>query len=70
MVQMAEEHGCQLEELDDTMLQEIDPRLNRDMVGDISIENCVNGRMSYGGTAPAEVRRQIDKGRRWLESLR
>jgi argininosuccinate lyase len=40
------------------------------MVGDISIQACVNGRMSYGGTAPAEVRRQIDKGRRWLESLR
>jgi len=30
------------------------------------MEGCVNGRVSYGGTAPTEVLRQIEAGKNWL----
>ncbi len=69
MVKACEEQGCQLEELEDDTLQKIDPRLSREMLGDISIPACVDARRSFGGTAPAEVRRQIAAGRQWLDTL-
>ena len=40
------------------------------MLGDISIEACINARKSFGGTAPSEVERQIKVGRDWLESVK
>lgn len=62
MVKACEKQGCTLEELSDQTLAEIDARLNREMLGDISMEACVNARSSFGGTAPSEVRRQIGVG--------
>ena len=60
---------CGLEELTDAELSAIDSRISRAMLGDVSITACVNARGSYGGTAPQEVRRQIEKERAWLEAL-
>jgi hypothetical protein len=31
------------------------------------MEGCAKGRVSYGGTAPIEVLRQIKAGKSWLE---
>ena len=59
MVRACEDQGCQLEELTDETLRAIDPRVTKEVLGDISIPACVNARKSYGGTAPSEVRRQI-----------
>ena len=70
MVKACEIKGCQLEELDEETLKEVDPRLNKDMLGDISIPACVDARKSFGGTSPVEVRRQISVGKKWLESIR
>ena len=50
-------------------LQAIDSRVTKESLGDISIPSCVDARVSFGGTAPSEVRRQIAVGRAWLESL-
>lgn len=69
MVKACEERGCQLEDLTDKELTEIDPRVNKESLGDISIRACVDARRSYGGTAPSEVRRQVGEGRKWLDSL-
>ena len=69
MVKYSENNNKQLENLTDEDLQKIDNRLNKSMLPDLSMEGCVNGRVSYGGTAPSEVRRQINKGREWIESL-
>ena len=69
MVKVCEGRGCQLEELTDAELSAIDSRISRAMLGDVSIAACVNARGSYGGTAPQEVRRQIEKERAWLEAL-
>ncbi len=69
MVKACEDRGCQLEELDEATLLQIDPRLNAQTLGDISIPACVDARKSFGGTAPSEVRRQIQVGRDWLETI-
>ena len=69
MVKVCEKKGCDFTDLTDEDLQAIDSRLTKGSLGDISIKTCVNARMSFGGTAPSEVRRQIAAGKAWLESL-
>ena len=69
MVKTCEHRGCDFEDLTDEELQAIDPRVTRESLGDIGIKACVDARVSYGGTAPSEVRRQIKEGTEWLESL-
>ena len=58
------------EDLTDEDLQAIDSRVTKELLGDISIKTCVDARVSFGGTAPSEVRRQIEVGRQWLNSLK
>ena len=69
MVKACEKKGCDLEDLTDEELQAIDKRVTKELLGDISIKSCVNARVSFGGTAPSEVHRQIEVGRQWLNSL-
>ncbi|MBR2547432.1 MAG: argininosuccinate lyase [Eubacterium sp.] len=69
MVQCCEEKGCQFEDLTDEDLSAIDSRINREMLGDVSIRACVDSRDSFGGTAPHEVERQIKAGRDWMNTL-
>ena len=69
MVKACENNHCDFEDLTEAQLQAIDPRVTKESLGDISIKACVDARMSFGGTAPAEVRRQIGVGKAWLESL-
>ena len=69
MVKVCEKKGCDLEDLTDEELQAIDKRVTKELLGDISIKSCVNARVSFGGTAPSEVHRQIEVGRQWLNSL-
>ena len=69
MVKMCENKNCDFEDLTDEDLQSIDSRVTKELLGDISIKNCVDARVSFGGTAPSEVRRQIKVGREWLNSL-
>ena len=69
MVQCCEAKGCQLEDLTDEDLKGVDDRISKEMLGDITVKACVDARDSFGGTAPHEVQRQIDVGRKWLESV-
>lgn len=70
MVKACENRNCSFEDLTQEELQQIDARVTRESLGDISIRTCVNARTSFGGTAPSEVRRQIATGRAWLDRLR
>lgn len=70
MVKYCENNNKTLEQLTDDDLNKIDIRLNENMLPDLSMEGCVNGRVSYGGTAPTEVQRQINKGKEWIESFK
>lgn len=69
MVKACEVKGCDFEDLTNEDLQAIDSRVTKESLGDISIKACVDARMSFGGTAPAEVLRQVKVGKEWLENL-
>ncbi len=69
MVKVCENNNCDFEDLTDEELQKIDARVTKETLGDISIPSCVTARVSYGGTAPSEVRRQIEKEKEWLKSF-
>lgn len=69
MVKYCESYNKDFSEMSEDELREIDERLSLKLLPDLSMEGCVNGRVSYGGTAPKEVQRQINTGRRWLDEL-
>jgi argininosuccinate lyase len=47
-------------------MQGVHEGITEDIFTVLGVENSVNSRMSYGGTAPAQVRAQIA---RWKEML-
>jgi argininosuccinate lyase len=47
-------------------MQAIEPRISKDVYEVLSVDNSVKSRVSYGGTAPKNVRREATK---WLKSL-
>jgi len=69
MVKACENNDCDFEDLTEEQLQAIDARVTKESLGDISIKACVDARMSFGGTSPDEVRRQIKVDKAWLEAL-
>ncbi|WP_312650106.1 argininosuccinate lyase [Aminipila sp.] len=69
MVKTCEVKECDFEDLTEVELQSIDSRVTKESLGDISIKACVDARVSFGGTAPTEVRRQIKVGQEWLDGL-
>ena len=66
LVARAEAAGCDLPELDLADMQAVHPGITEDVFGVLGVENSVASRISYGGTAPEQVRAQID---RWKEHL-
>jgi len=59
-VALAEDRKAGLEELTLEELRSIHEGVTADVFSVLSVENSVKSRTSYGGTAPSEVRRQID----------
>jgi argininosuccinate lyase len=47
-------------------MQAIEPRITKAVLGVLSVEHSVASRVSQGGTAPANVRREAKK---WLKRL-
>jgi argininosuccinate lyase len=47
-------------------MQSIEPRITAEAQAALSVENSVKSRLSYGGTAPKNVRREAN---RWLKTL-
>ncbi|MCT7377440.1 argininosuccinate lyase [Chelativorans salis] len=66
-VALAEERKCGLEKLPLDDLKAIHPAVTDGVYSVLSVMNSVKSRTSYGGTAPAEVRRQI---RAWRKRLK
>ncbi|TNF58918.1 MAG: argininosuccinate lyase [Rhodobacteraceae bacterium] len=66
LVALAEKKGCDLPDLSLADMQSVHKGITADVFGVLGVENSVNSRMSYGGTAPAQVRAQIA---RWKERL-
>ena len=62
LVAMAEAQGCDLPDLTLEQMQSVHAEITGDVFDVLGVENSVNSRMSYGGTAPAQVRMQV---KRW-----
>jgi argininosuccinate lyase len=66
-VRRAEALGCDLAGLPLAELQALEPEVTADVYGVLTPRASVASRMSYGGTAPEQVRAQVA---RWKEILR
>jgi argininosuccinate lyase len=66
LVGIAAEKRIGLERLSLAEMQAVEPRITEEVFAVLGVEQSVRSRTSYGGTAPANVRRQA---RRWLKAL-
>ena len=66
LVAMAEKAGLDLPELSLDQMQSVHQSIRADVFAVLGVENSVDSRVSYGGTAPAQVRAQVA---RWKEAL-
>ena len=66
IVKVAETAGVDLEALDLKAMQAVEPRITAEVYNVLSVENSVKSRVSYGGTAPQNVRKMA---RAWLKRL-
>lgn len=66
LVGKAAEAGLPLHRLPLAVMQEVEPRLNEEVFSVLSVDRSVKSRVSYGGTAPKNVRAQANK---WLRKL-
>jgi argininosuccinate lyase len=66
IVGLASARGVALEKLTLAEMQAVEPRIAAEVFGVLGVERSVKSRTSYGGTAPANVRRQAQG---WLRKL-
>ena len=66
LVAMAESRGCDLPDLSLDDMKSVHSNITMDVFGVLGVHNSVASRVSYGGTAPEQVRAQVA---RWKEDL-
>ena len=59
LVSLAEKNNCDLPDLTLEQMKSAHDGITKDVFDVLGVENSVNSRMSYGGTAPAQVRDQV-----------
>ncbi len=60
-VKSAVSHNCDLSELPLSVLQQFNPAIGKDVYDALSLRGSLNARNTLGGTAPAQVRSQIER---------
>jgi argininosuccinate lyase len=68
LVALAEAEKCELQDLSLTQMHSVDPAITKEVYDVLGVGNSVASRISYGGTAPAQVRAQILRWKRELEA--
>lgn len=66
LVKMAEDRGCDLADLSLEDMRSECAEINEGMFGVLTVDDSVNSRNSYGGTAPEQVRAQVARWRKEL----
>jgi argininosuccinate lyase len=66
IVAAAAEKNVPLHRLELAAMQGVEPRITEDVLSVLSVDRSVKSRLSYGGTAPKNVRAQANK---WLRKL-
>jgi argininosuccinate lyase len=61
---MAEKKGCDLDGLTLAEMQSIEPLITDDVFNVLSVDKSVASRVSFGGTAPTEVLKQVEIARK------
>ena len=59
IVKIASDKGKDLEELELSDMQSVEPRINKRVFAVLSVENSVKSRNSFGGTAPENVKNAV-----------
>ncbi|MGR3565938.1 MAG: argininosuccinate lyase [Heliomarina sp.] len=67
LVALAEKKGCDLPDLTLEDMKSVHADITEDVFAVLGVENSVNSRTSYGGTAPSGVRQQVE---RWKKALK
>ncbi|RZI99082.1 MAG: argininosuccinate lyase, partial [Rubrivivax sp.] len=65
-VKAAVSHNCDLSELPLTVLQQFNPTIEKDVYDALSLRGSLEARNTLGGTAPSQVRAQIERHRQRL----
>jgi argininosuccinate lyase len=68
IVKMAEDKNCDLEELDLSDMQKVEPKITKEIFAVLSVQNSVNSRNSFGGTSPQCVAEAIKKAQESFKS--
>ena len=68
LVKMAEDKGCDLPDLTLADMQGVHADITEAVFSVLGVRNSVASRVSYGGTAPANVREQVARWRAELAS--
>jgi len=63
LVKLAERKACGLSELPLAAMRSIEPRIGPEIRRALSVEAALDGRSSFGGTAPGNVRRAVAAAR-------
>ena len=66
LVGIAADAKLPLEKLSLAQMQSVEPRIHQGLFAVLGVEKSVRSRISYGGTAPANVKAQA---RKWLKAL-
>ncbi|MFN4310282.1 MAG: argininosuccinate lyase [Ferrovibrio sp.] len=66
LVKLAEQQNKPLEALTLKEMQGVEPRITKDIFAVLGVQNSVKSRVSYGGTAPANVAKQVARWRKLL----
>ena len=59
-------HNCDLSELPLTVLKQFNPAIEKDVYDALSLRGSLNARNTLGGTAPAQVRAQLERHQKRL----
>ena len=64
LVAAAETQSCGLEDLPLSVMQEVEPAIDKRVYSVLTIKNALDSRQSYGGTAPNRVREAVARARK------
>ena len=65
-VKAAQSHNCDLSELPLTVLKQFNGAIEKDVYDHLSLRGSLNARNTLGGTAPAQVKAQVERHRKRL----
>ena len=69
IVKMAEQQNLPLHMLSLEQMQTICPQINQTVFSCLQVENSVNSKTSYGGTAISSVKQQIELANQYLQQM-